>query len=99
MTGQQAALQKNSPRQWGRSFGRAPREICPAISTHSHWGVDCTTTMRWQNAGADASSFDQPVVFFVFFLFITLILCKLKRQNLQKLKKTYKHLTIRLSEF
>ena len=52
VTGQQAAQQKNSPRQWGRPFGRAPREICPAISTHPHWGRDCTTTMRRQDAGA-----------------------------------------------
>ena len=53
VTGQRAAQQKNSPRQWGRSFGRAPREICPAISTHPHWGWDCTTTIRWQDFGAD----------------------------------------------
>ena len=46
--GQRVAQQKNSPRQWGRPFSRAPREICPAISTHPHWGGDCTTTMRWQ---------------------------------------------------
>ena len=52
VTGQRAAERKNSPRQWGRPFGRAPREICPAISTHPHWGRDCTTTMRWQDAGA-----------------------------------------------
>ena len=51
VTGQRAAQQKNSPRQSGRPFGRAPREICPAISTHPHWGGDCTTTMRWQDAG------------------------------------------------
>ena len=38
MTGQRAAQRKNSPRQWGRPFGRAPREICPAISTHPHLG-------------------------------------------------------------
>ena len=43
---------KNSPRQWGRLFSRAPREICPAISTHPHWGGDCTTTLRWQDVGA-----------------------------------------------
>ena len=53
MTGQRAAQRKNSPRQWGRPFGRAPREICPAISTHPHWGGDCTTTLRWQDVGAD----------------------------------------------
>ena len=53
VTGQRAAQQKNSTRQWGRPFGRAPREICPAISTHPHWGGDCTTTMRWQDAGAE----------------------------------------------
>ena len=52
MTGQRAAQRKNSPRQWGRPFGRAPREICPAISTHPHWGGDCTTTSRWQDVGA-----------------------------------------------
>ena len=52
VTGQLAAQQKNSPRQWGRPFGRAPREICPAISTHPHWGGDCTTTLRWQDVGA-----------------------------------------------
>ena len=52
VTGQRAAERKNSARQWGRPFGRAPREICPAISTHPHWGGDCTTTMRWQDAGA-----------------------------------------------
>ena len=52
MTGQQAAQRKNSPRQWGRPFGRVPREICPAISTHPRWGGDCTTTIRWQDAGA-----------------------------------------------
>ena len=51
VTGQRAAQRKNSPRQWGRPFGRAPWEICPAISTHLHWGGDCTTTMRWQDAG------------------------------------------------
>ena len=38
MTGQRAAQRKNSPRQWGRPFGRAPREICPAISTHPQLG-------------------------------------------------------------
>ena len=54
MTGQRAARRKNSPRQWGRPFGRAPREICPAISTHPHWGGDCTTTLRWQDVGAAA---------------------------------------------
>ena len=43
---------KNSLRQWGRPFGRAPREICPAISTRPHWGGDCTTTLRWQDVGA-----------------------------------------------
>ena len=53
MTGQQAAQQKNSPRQWGRPFDQAPREICPAISTHPNWGGDCTPTMRWQDAGAE----------------------------------------------
>ena len=52
VTGQRAAQRKNSPRQWGRPFGRAPREICPAISTHPHWGGDCTTTLRWQDVGA-----------------------------------------------
>ena len=52
MTGQRATQCKNSPRQWGRPFGRAPREIRPAISTHPHWGGDCTTTMRRQDAGA-----------------------------------------------
>ena len=45
-------LEKNSSWQWGRPFGRAPREICPVISIHTHWGGDCTTTMRWQDAGA-----------------------------------------------
>ena len=59
VTGQWAAQRKNSPRQWGRPFGRAPREICPAISTHPHWGGDCTTTMRWQDAGADHSKIGQ----------------------------------------
>ena len=44
--------ERSFARQWGRPFGRAPREICPAISTHPHWGGDCTTTMRWQDAGA-----------------------------------------------
>ena len=53
MTGQRAAQQKNSPRQWGQPFDRAPWEICPAISTHPHWGGDCTTTFRWQDVGAD----------------------------------------------
>ena len=53
VTGQRAAPQKNSSRQWGRPFDRAHREICPAISTHPHWGGDCTTTMRWQDVGAD----------------------------------------------
>ena len=53
VTGQQAAQRKNSPRQWGRPFGRAPWEICPAISTHPHWGGDCTTTLRWQDVGAE----------------------------------------------
>ena len=52
VTGQRAAQRKNSPRQWGGPFGRAPREICPAISTHPHWGGDCTTTLRWQDVGA-----------------------------------------------
>ena len=52
VTGQQAAQRKNSLRQWGRFFNRAPREICPAISTHPHWGGDCTTTLRWQDVGA-----------------------------------------------
>ena len=54
VTGQRAAQRKNSPRQWGRPFGRAPQEICPAISTHPHWGGDCTTTLRWQDVGAEA---------------------------------------------
>ena len=49
VTGQRAAQRKNSPRQWGRPFSRAPWEICPAISTHPHWGGDCTTTLRWQD--------------------------------------------------
>ena len=58
MTGQRAAQRKNSPRQWGRPFGRAPREICPAISTHRHWGGDCITTMKWQDAvAANSTSF------------------------------------------
>ena len=52
VTGQWAARRKNSPRQWGRPFGRAPREICPAISTEPHWGGDCTTITRWQDVGA-----------------------------------------------
>ena len=26
-----------------------------AISTHPHWGGDCTTTMRWQDAGAEVT--------------------------------------------
>ena len=52
MTGQRAAQRKNSPRQWERPFGRAPREICPAILTHPQWGGDCTPTMKWQDAGA-----------------------------------------------
>ena len=52
VTGQRAARRKNSPRQWGRPFGRAPQEICPAISTHPHWVGACTTTMRWQDVGA-----------------------------------------------
>ena len=52
MTGQRAAQRKNSPRQWGQLFGRAPREICPAISIHSHWGGDCTSMMRRQDARA-----------------------------------------------
>ena len=43
-------------RQWGWPFGRAPREICPAISTHFHLGGDCTTTMRWQDAGNQSIS-------------------------------------------
>ena len=55
VTSQRAAQPKNSPRQWGQSFGRAPREICSAISTHPHWGGDCTTTMRWQDVGAETS--------------------------------------------
>ena len=38
VTGQRAAQRKNSSRQWGRPFGRAPREICPAISTHPQLG-------------------------------------------------------------
>ena len=42
----------NRSMTWGWPFGRALREICPAISTHPHWGGDCTTTMRWQDAGA-----------------------------------------------
>ena len=52
VTGQWAAQRKNSSRQWGRPFGRAPLEICPAISTYPHWGGDCTTTLRWQDVGA-----------------------------------------------
>ena len=55
VTGQQAAQRKNGPRQWGRPSGRAPQEICPAILTHPHWGRDCTTTMRWQDVGADCN--------------------------------------------
>ena len=54
VTGQWAAQQKISPRQW-RPFGRAPREICPAISTHPHWGGDRTTTLRWQDVGAECA--------------------------------------------
>ena len=46
VTDQRAAQRKNSSRQWGRPFGQAPRKICLAISTHPHWGGDCTTTMR-----------------------------------------------------
>ena len=52
MTGQRVAQQKNSPGRWGRPFARAPREICPAILTHPHWGGDCITTMRRLDAGA-----------------------------------------------
>ena len=52
VTGQRAVQRKNSPRQWGRPFGRVPREICPAILTHPHWGGDCTTTLMWQDVGA-----------------------------------------------
>ena len=40
----------------GQPFCQAPREICPAISTHPHWGGDCTITMRRQDAGADIVS-------------------------------------------
>ena len=54
---------RDSPRQWGRPFGRAPREICPAISTHPHWGGDCTTTLRWQDVGAMIGVGDQDVSF------------------------------------
>ena len=61
MTGQRAARRKNSPRQWGRPSGRAPREICPAILTHPHWGGDCTTTMRWQDVGAETGRVDRLV--------------------------------------
>ena len=68
VTGQQAAQRKNSPRQWGRPFGRAPREICPAISTHPHWGGDCTTTFRWQDVGAVSGPrvVNQRVIFVCF---------------------------------
>ena len=52
VTSQWAAQRKNYPRQWVRPFGRAPWEICPAISTHPHWGGVCTNTMRRQDAGA-----------------------------------------------
>ena len=62
VTGQRAAQRKNSPRQWGRPFGRAPREICPAISTHPHWGGDCTTTLRWHDVGAGKTIFGDFVV-------------------------------------
>ena len=61
VTGQRAARQKNSPRQWGRPSGRAPWEICPTILTHPHWGGDCTTTMRWQDVGAETGRVDRPV--------------------------------------
>ena len=60
VTSQQAAQRKNSPRQWGRPFGRAPREICPAITTHPHWGGDCTTTMRRQDVGAGKGHLGSP---------------------------------------
>ena len=50
MTGQRAAQRKRD--NGGDFFGRAPRYICPAISTHPHWGGDCTTTLRWQDVGA-----------------------------------------------
>ena len=64
--GQWASQQKNSPRQWERPFGRAPREICPAISTHPHWGGDCTTTLRWQDVGAEIVLFACDLVLFDF---------------------------------
>ena len=82
MTGQQAAQRKNSPRQWGRPFGRAPREICPAISTHPHWGEDCTTTMRWQDVGAGVRIIVSDVAQFFVFTFMSV------KQSLQQL--TYK---------
>ena len=63
MTGQQAAQRKNSPRQWGRPFGQALREICPAISTHPHWGGDCTSTLRWQDVGAESPDIACDVIF------------------------------------
>ena len=45
-------VKKTVQGQWKRPFGRAPWEICPAISTHPYWEGDCTTTMRGQGAGA-----------------------------------------------
>ena len=52
VTGQWAAQRKKQSETMGGPFGRAPREICPAISTHPYWGGDCTTTLRWQDVGA-----------------------------------------------
>ena len=72
VTGQRAAQQKNSPRQWRRPFGRVPRKICSAISTHSHWGGDCTTTMRWQDAGADLPVLPGNSTIFAVFMVVAL---------------------------
>ena len=66
MTGQRAAQRKNSPRQWGRPFGRAPREICPAISTHPHLGRGLhhhvEVAGRWCRTGVVGVGAEQTLV-------------------------------------
>ena len=48
--------------QWGRPFGRAPREICPAILTHPRWEGYCTTTMRWQDASSEDTLYKTSII-------------------------------------
>ena len=91
MTSQRAAQRKNSPRQGGRPFGRATQEICPAISTHPHWGGDCTTTLRWQDVGADVVASLNKTLYDDYFWLWLRTSSKFSGQELEEIQGTLDH--------